>query len=80
MNVSDSELVETLLVDQGFQKVDNPDKSGTRFIDMEYSGPTKKHTGVFMLNNYNTRHGIVNPGPGNRLIGYQMLHIDSICK
>lgn len=60
--------------------INNPDNSGTRFVDMSYNGPTKKHTGVFMLNNYNTRHGIVNPGPGNRLIGYQMLHIDSICK
>ena len=33
MNVSDSELVETLLVDQGFQKVDNPDKSDILFVN-----------------------------------------------
>ena len=33
MNVSDSELVETLLVDQGYQKVDNPDKSDILFVN-----------------------------------------------
>ena len=33
MNVSDSELVETLLIDQGFQKVDNPDKSDILFVN-----------------------------------------------
>ena len=33
MNVSDSELVETLLVDQGFQKVDNTDKSDILFVN-----------------------------------------------
>ena len=27
MNVSDSELVETLLIKQGYQKVDHPDKA-----------------------------------------------------
>ena len=45
---------------------------------MKWMGPTKKDTGVFMLNNWNTQHGINNPGPGNRLIAYQNLHIDSI--
>ena len=33
MNVSDSELVETLLVNQGFQKVDNPDESDILFVN-----------------------------------------------
>ena len=33
MNVSDSELVETLLVDQGYQKVDSPDKSDILFVN-----------------------------------------------
>ena len=33
MNVSDSELVETLLVDQGYQKVDHPDKSDILFVN-----------------------------------------------
>ena len=33
MNVSDSELVETLLIDQGFQKVDNPDNSDILFVN-----------------------------------------------
>ncbi len=33
MNVSDSELVETLLVDQGYQKVDHPDNSDVLFVN-----------------------------------------------
>ncbi len=33
MNVSDSELVETLLIKQGYQKVDNPDKSDILFVN-----------------------------------------------
>ena len=33
MNVSDSELVETLLVDQGYQKVDHPNKSDILFVN-----------------------------------------------
>ena len=57
---------------------DNPLLSGTHFTTMKWMGPTKKDTGVFMLNNWNTQHGINNPGPGNRLIAYQNLHIDSI--
>lgn len=57
---------------------DNPLISGTHFTTMKWMGPTKKHTGVFMLNNWNTQHGINNPGPGSRLIAYQNLHIDAI--
>ena len=57
---------------------DNPEGSGTRFLELGYEGPVLKGTGVFMLNNWNTTHAITNPGPGPRLIGYQMLHIDSI--
>ena len=60
--------------------INNPIGSGTRFIDMNYEGPVEKHTGVFMLNNWNTRHAITNPGPDKRIVGYQNLHIDSICK
>ena len=33
MNVSDSELVETLLVNQGYQKVDHPDNSDILFVN-----------------------------------------------
>ena len=33
MNVSDSELVETLLIDQGYQKVDHPDNSDILFVN-----------------------------------------------
>ena len=33
MNVSDSELVETLLVEQGYQKVDHPDESDIMFVN-----------------------------------------------
>ena len=33
MNVSDSELVETLLVDEGYQKVDHPDNSDILFVN-----------------------------------------------
>ncbi len=33
MNVSDSELVETLLIEQGYQKVDHPDKSDILFVN-----------------------------------------------
>ena len=33
MNVSDSELVETLLIKQGYQKVDNPNKSDILFVN-----------------------------------------------
>jgi hypothetical protein len=58
--------------------IDNPVGSGTHFVDINYNGPVKKHTGVFMLNNWNTRHSIKNPGPDRRLVGYQNLHIDSI--
>ena len=57
---------------------DNPAGSGTKFIDMDWEGPTEKGTGVFMLNNWNTRHSITNLGPGTRTIGYQTIHIRSI--
>ena len=33
MNVSDSELVETLLIKQGYQKVDHPNKSDILFVN-----------------------------------------------
>ena len=33
MNVSDSELVETLLIDQGYQRVDHPDNSDILFVN-----------------------------------------------
>ena len=33
MNVSDSELVETLLIKQGYQKVDHPDKADILFVN-----------------------------------------------
>ena len=33
MNVSDSELVETLLIKQGYRKVENPDKADILFVN-----------------------------------------------
>ena len=33
MNVSDSELVETILIKQGFQKVNYPDKADILFVN-----------------------------------------------
>lgn len=57
---------------------DNPIRSGTYFTDLEYGGPTQKGTGIFMLNNWNTRHSISNLGPGTRTVGYQTIHIRQI--
>ena len=57
---------------------DNPKDSGTYFDQMEYSGPTQKGTGTFMLNHTNTLHSINQPGPTNRLIGYQIITIELI--
>lgn len=47
--------------------------SGTRIYELNYEGPKKKGTGMFILNNYNTTHSIDVPlsSPEDRYIGYQ---------
>jgi len=46
---------------------------GTVITELEYEGPRKKGTGIFILNNYNTTHSIDVPlsSPEDRYIGYQ---------
>ena len=59
---------------------DNPEGSGTNFhVDRDtpeawYSGPTKRNTGVFFLNNWNTWHSVQNNGH-DRLICYDIMHL-----
>ena len=57
---------------------DNPENSGTYFDQLDYRGPTQKGTGIFMLNHINTLHSVNQPGPTDRLIGYQTLVINQI--
>ena len=57
---------------------DNPIGSGTFFTELEYTGPTKKGTGIFFLNHINTEHKIYQPGPQDRLIAYQTLTLDNL--
>lgn len=57
---------------------DNPIGSGTYFPELKYSGPTKKGTGLFFLNNDNTPHKVYQPGPEDRLIAYQTLTLDDL--
>ena len=66
---------------------DNPDSTCTNFWsnnwednDPWYKSPTKKGTGVFMLNSWNTRHSIeISPNESEpRLIGYQTINIPAI--
>lgn len=54
---------------------DNPKDSGTYYEQLDYRAPTQKGTGTFMLNHTNTLHSINQPGPTNRLIGYQTITI-----
>ena len=59
---------------------DNPEGSGTNFhVDRNtpehwYSGPTRRNTGIFFLNNWNTWHSIQNNGH-DRLICYDIMHL-----
>lgn len=55
---------------------DNP--CGTYFKDIDYVAPKEKGKGVFFLNNSNTAHGIEQPGPEDRYIGYQSITIECI--
>jgi len=57
---------------------DNPEGSGTYIKELDYTGTTEKGTGILILNNYNTYHSIMQPGPGVRKIGYQTLTIDHL--
>ena len=57
---------------------DNPENSGTYYDQLDYRAPTQKGTGTFMLNHNNTLHSINQPGPTDRLIGYQTLTIHHI--
>tara|TARA_Y100000385_G_C12915663_1_gene560220 strand:+ start:198 stop:737 length:540 start_codon:yes stop_codon:yes gene_type:complete len=57
---------------------DNPMRSGTWFTDLEWGSPVKKGTGVFFLNNENTKHTINQPGPEDRFIMYQTLTLDNL--
>ena len=57
---------------------DNPENSGTYYEQLDYRAPTQKGTGTFMLNHINTLHSINQPGPTDRLIGYQTLTIHHI--
>jgi hypothetical protein len=57
---------------------DNPENSGTYYEQLDYRAPTQKGTGTFMLNHINTLHSINQPGPTDRLIGYQPLTIHHI--
>lgn len=63
---------------------DNNPGSGTTFHDTPYSintenvwweGPTKKHSGVFIINNWNTWHSIKNFGEEDRYVAYQTINI-----
>tara|TARA_Y100000385_G_C13096050_1_gene641378 strand:+ start:919 stop:1533 length:615 start_codon:yes stop_codon:yes gene_type:complete len=66
---------------------DNPIGSGTSFHrytdphnveDSWYQGPTKKGTGVFFLNNWNTWHSVNNSGGGDRLIAYNIIPLSNM--
>lgn len=55
---------------------DNP--CGTHFRDIDYIGPKEKGKGIFFLNHSNTAHGIEQPGPEDRYIGYQYITVEHI--
>jgi hypothetical protein len=57
---------------------DNPEGSGTHIKELDHAGTTEKGTGLLILNNYNTYHSVMQPGPGDRKIGYQTLTIDHL--
>lgn len=56
------------------------DNSGgsTYFDQLDYTAPTKKHSGVFFLNHNNTTHSINWPADSDRWIGYHTLTIADI--
>ena len=62
---------------------DNPKDSGTTFHKEPlvsspwYNGPTKKGTGVFFLNNWNSWHSIENNGV-DRLIAYDVMPLSNM--
>ena len=66
---------------------DNPKGTGTKFVNnpyeereevVWYEGPTKKDTGIFFLNNWNTWHKIENHTGKTRYIAYETLHINQL--
>ena len=57
---------------------DNPEGSGTYIKELDHTTSSEKGAGVLILNNYNTYHSIIQPGPGDRKIGYQTLTIDHL--
>lgn len=68
---------------------DNPPGSGTQFLKdykknapnvITYTGPVTKGTGIFMLNNWNTWHSIVNNSNKERIIAYRTITIDTLFK
>jgi hypothetical protein len=66
---------------------DNPEGSGTRFFKdynrpnvITYTGPVKKGTGIFMLNNWNTMHSIRNDSDKERIIAYRTITLDNLFK
>ena len=64
---------------------DNPENSGTNFHGDPhtkkhwYSGLTRRNTGVFFLNNWNTWHSVQNNGH-QRLICYDIMHLGEMFK
>ena len=68
---------------------DNPKGTGTKFLnypyevgneDIWYESPTKKNTGVFFLNNWNTWHKIENSTDETRYIAINSLHISQLMR
>ena len=73
---------------------DNPEGTGTKFVNnpyekhtyenykenLWYEGPTKKGTGLFFLNNWNTWHRIENDTGKTRYIAYETLHVSQMLR
>jgi len=68
---------------------DNPKGTGTKFVNnpyeereevVWYEGPTKKDTGIFFLNNWNTWHKIENHTGKTRYIAYETLHMSQLLR
>jgi len=67
---------------------DNPPGTGTQFLKdykmapdvITYTAPVTKGTGIFMLNNWNTWHGITNNSNKERIIAYRTITIDNLFK
>jgi len=89
-HIDNREVIAVLIVNLH----DNPEGTGTKFVNnpyekhtyenykenLWYEGPTKKGTGLFFLNNWNTWHRIENDTGKTRYIAYETLHVSQMLR